>query len=158
MFVFIFILRDSWIAFNSGRSKRKLCWVTWWFWRWESCLWWKPAIFGIIGGEYTRRASPQGRISTDGCLCAVYPERSQPVALQFPPTQTWYIRGWLGGQPAGRGAAAKGNSMEKVWKPERWVGVSKGYAQTSTQSFCLTNLTSPKHCRKTVEIALGRHK
>ena len=130
MFVFFFVLRDSWIAFNSknsGRSKTRLCWITWLFWRWEFHLWWQSTVFGIIWGEHARKASSQWRSSTDGCLCSCFIPSEvwtshSVIRLQFPPTQTRSLPGWVGDWPTGWGARWK----ETLWKrcgnqKDEWV-------------------------------------
>lgn len=65
---------------------------------------------------------------------ALYPVRSEPVMqwsdYSFHQPKLDLSQGeWVAGQLVG--SWGERDSVEKVWKPERWVGVSKGCAQPS---------------------------
>jgi hypothetical protein len=49
--------------------------------------------------------------------------------------------------------------VEKVWKPEREVGViAEGVPSSHTTGFCPINLFSSKYCRKAMEMAFGKER
>lgn len=138
MFVFIFILSNSWIVFNSknsGRSKRKLCWLTWFLWRWGSHLRWQSTESGNWGNMPGKQVLREEWAQMGVFLCALYPVRSEPVMewsdYSFHPPRLDMSQGeWMAEQlraGAGREPWGKWRQREtvgKVWKSERWVGAT----------------------------------